>query len=626
MEIKKKDITDEFLNGYAQDIYRQSSGSRSEVENEWAREMDLYHSNFSKKERDWSTFLGTERLFIPKTYSNVQRILVEVMDTFFFDQDEIVDINSDKDTPYTTKQIVKSLLNYRLNSHPIDAYKEFYEAGLDAIRNKLCVLKVFPKLKTEEVEREIELTDPETGEVEKVQLNEEKIVSYEPCLVTVPIEDVFFSPNSTWKDYWKYPIVHRYRKTRDELKKMKYKNVDNVSAAGTTSHEEIKQIRQDESQSPFTKYEPIQQAEEVYVYEVWCHLPGEDGLESGSFITLGSESGPEVLARGWEVNDLPYKFSDFEYNRPPFVVGVAFPEPHVLYGKSFPKITESLQIETNAIHNQEREAVARALRQTVILSRDSNPDLMSLVNRRIGGYVQVDGPVGQAYAEVQSVNPSAISGAHQARVDQDYFEASGIPPNLLGLSTNEDTATAATQQLSNANKKISMIIKNIAFTAFLPALQMLLRLEQSYVSDEYVQLVTGKTLGWGSAFDNLPPRDLIQGDFDLKVNFGLNKQAQINKFMMIMDRVNQTNQAMAQLLQFGVVDPRKVKFGDPMKVLDATLALLGMKNSEEWKLQALPPQPQGEVKGIASQARATNDPVQEVTNLNPEASGALSVI
>jgi hypothetical protein len=307
-------------------------------------------------------------------------------------------------------------------------------------------------------------------------------------------------------------------------------------------------------------------------------------------------------------------------------LGVAYPESHKLEGKSFPWITDSLQKETNAQRNQEREAVARALRPHVYINRDAGVDLMALVNRRIGNYVQGDGPAGEAIQELPTMNPMAITASHQARTDRDYSE-NGLSENLVGGNSGDDTATEATQRLQNANKKISAVIKNLANTAYLPALRMLLRLDQTYCTDEFVQSVTGKLLGWGRSADGVPSLASIQGDFDLKLNLGIGKQAQLNKMLLLLDRMNQSNQSLAQLVQLGVVDPKSVSFGDPMKVFDYILSISGNKNVGEFKIQALPPPTEeGTTPGMASQPRNVMDPSQQISNMSPEPTGALNVI
>lgn len=629
-DIKKSEINDEFLLSQGGNLFKQMKSAAYYTEDRRKKDLDLYDGEFSEEEKRWSDFLGAPRLYINKTYTYVHRILIECLETIFFDPDEIVTISSDKKIPFMTKEAVKALINYRLNSHPIDFYKEVYELSLDAIRNQKGVFKVYPKIQTKEIPKVVEIQAEgveETYLVEHPTETDEVVDSYSPCIEAVPPEDVFFHDRATWKDYFNFPIIHRYSRTRDQLKRMGYKNVDALDGTSDKTMGDMTKMTRFEDQSPFAPTESIRQQDSIIVYEVWDFLPGDKGfLESGSYILLGDESGPIVVGRGWEINELPYKFDEFEYNRPPFVLGVAYPESHKLEGKSFPWITESLQKETNAQRNQEREAVARALRPHVYINRDANVDLMSLVNRRIGNYVQGDLPAADAIQELPSMNPMAISAAHQARTDRDYSE-NGLSENLVGGNQGDDTATEATQRLQNANKKISAVIKNLAHTAYIPALRMLLRLEQTYVSDEFVQSVTGMSLGWGQGNDNIPTRETIQGDFDLKLNLGIGKQAQINKMLLLMDRMNQANQGLAQLVQLGVADPRNVQFANPMAVFDYVLSISGNKQIGEFKFPAqLPPPQEGEAPGIGSQPRNVLDPSQQVSNMSPEASGALNVI
>lgn len=630
MSEEKITINDDFLLGQGVTLFQQMKNNRFATDDRRTKDLQLYEGEFSNQEKQYSEFLGANRLFINKTYTYTQRILIDVLDTIYFDPDEIVNITSDKEVPWYQKEAVKSLINYRLNSHPIDFYKELYDSGLDAIRNMTCVIKVYPKLKTKKVPKIVEIQvegEQESYLVEHPTEKDEVVEAYSPAMETIPPEDVFFSERATWKDYWKFPIIHRYTRSRDQLKRMGYKNIDALdSNADKTLGDEVKTERF-KSQSPFTPLRTIKQQDQIVVYEVWDLLPGEDGfLESGSYILIGDQSGPLVVARGWEKNDLPYKFDEFEYNRPPFVLGVAYPESHKLEGKSFPWITEALQKETNAQRNQEREAVARALRPQTYINRDANVDLMALVNRRIGSYVQGDLPAGEAIQELPTMNPMAITSGHQQRTDNDYYEA-GIPPNLVGSAQGDDTATEATQRLSNATKKVAFVIKNLAYTAYVPAFKLLLRLDQTYASDEFVNMVTGKILGWRNSNDGFPSREMIQGDFDFKLSLGVGKQAQTNKLLLVADRMNQTNQALAQLVQLGVADPSQVQFGDPTKVLDYIMQVNGNKDVGEFKFPAkAPPPPQGEVKGIPSMPSNGVDPSQEIAQTSPEATGALNVI
>lgn len=625
-------IDDEFLLNQGQTLYRSSKNGYELIRDRMKKNMDLYDGIFSEKERKYSDYLGADRLFINKTYTNVQRIAVDVIDAFFTDPDEIVSVKTYKSIPYEYVEAVKADLNYRLNSHPIDFYKEVYEATIDAIRNMYCVFKVYPRIKTQMAKvpgfQDVVMPD---GRVIPFayEKEEEQIVAYEPAFECVPPEDVMFSASSTWKDYWKKPIIHKYQKSRDELRRLGFKNLDAMPGGpqSVDSTDVVKYQRTQNYQSPFREETTIKEQNLIWVYEYWDLLPYEDeGLQSCSYKLIGDNNGPVYVGKGWELNELPYKQSEFEPNRPPIVLGLAYPEPHRLPGKSYCEITEALQKETNAQRNQEREAIARDLRKTVYINKEANVDLASLLQRRIGGFVTGDGPADQAIREIPSSNAAAILTQSQARTDNDYAE-NGLPPNLVGAPSGEDTATGQTQQLANANKKISMVLKNIAYTGILPSLQMLLRLEQTYATDEFINMVTGRVLGWRVGDDNFPARDVIQGDFDLQVSTGINKQSQLNRLLLLMDRMTQHNATMSQLVQLGVVPLPQAKFANPMKLFEHILGLNGLKNFSDYELQALPPMaPPGEVPGIASQASNIGDSGSAVNQMSPSAPEALSLV
>jgi len=599
----KKKYDEEFLTSHAQDQFQRSTVWRTDDRIErWTKDNDLYNSKFPPNKGKQSNVLrGQGKLFIPKTYSHVQRMLVDVMETFFFDPEEIVDVSAWKNLPENTRMAVKTLLNYRLNSHPIDFYSEAFELSLDALKNGIGIFKVYPKI-----------TSNDKGDVE----------SYVPVIECTPYEDIFFDSSATWKDYWKYPITHRIRRSMDYLKRNNYKNLGEIPTiqSEVSTSNPIKQQRAEGQSSPFSNVNADDESalRETYVYEMWTLLDvNNDGLlESCSYLMAGDEGGPSVLLKDLEENDLPYKVEGEDYNRPPFVVGQAFPEPHQMYGKSLPETVEGLQQETNALRNQRREAVALALRKPLLVSRHANLDLMGLVNRKIGGVVLGDDVSQQSVRELEVHDATAGSAQEQAITDRDYYEATSIPPNMMGMpSSGDETATGVTAHIANANKKISQVIKNLSQTAFVPAFSLLLKLEQNYETDEFIKLVTGRVLGFEWIDDSNPPMEIIQGDFDLKVNLGINKQMQLNKYMMLSDRASIVNQSTVQMLQAGVVQPENVHFVNQMAIYHEMLKIIGDKDVERFMTAAQqPPQEEGGgVQGIASQ-----EGQGDVISMNPE--------
>jgi len=599
---KKQKLDDEFLTTHGVNRFSASSNWRSqEIEPCWKDSNDQYDSRFKTEtgeKKKSNVILNKDSLFIPKTYTHTQRILVDVMEAYFFDPEEIVSIGSWKGVPSDQKDMVKTLLNYRLNSHPINFYFEAYEASLDAIRNKVGIMKVFPKF-----------------------LNKK----FTPQIETVPFEDVFFDNTSTWKDYYKKTIVHRMLLPLDHLKRQGYKNLDMFEPAQDVSTtDEIKTQRSDEQGSPFSQQKEVKQADMVYVYDIMTHLDidGDGLLESVNYLMGGDAGGPTFVTRGVEENKLPYKVEGEDYNRPPIVVGSAFPEPHKMYGKDLPQIVEGLQRETNSLRNQRREAVALGLRPPTLVMRGSGIDLMSLVNRRIGGVVLGNDVSPSSVREMDVKDATAGSYRESAITDQDFFEATSIPPQLLGLSSpGEQSATESVQQDTNANKKIAFIIKNLAQTLYVPVFNMLLRLEQEYESPEFIQKLAGRILD--SNIEIISKKGgttaIIQGEFDLKVNVAINKQQQLNKWFLLMDRGNQANAATATMVQLGVVNPQEATFVNVPKFFDKVLPIVGEKDLDSFKLKAQPPtQPQGQAQGVASQANSPGGVAgAEVINMNP---------
>ena len=593
------------------DILRMSRNVRNLVEFDWAKDNDQYDAKFDKKEMAHSEFLGVPRLFIPKTYAQTQRMMEECLEQWFFDIEEFASIRSWKNVPRETLDIVKALINYRLNDHPIQSYQEVYEFCQDGIKNKVGIFKVYPRFKIVKKEGRKFIVDENANEVPEPDTKniEELVQFFSPIVECVPYEDIFLHFESTWKNYWNFPIVHRVKRTRDHCKKRGYKNVDSIPWAGTFPGTDLIKMQRSLNQgSPFAGApEDIEDLQTIWIYECWDLQPGEFGyLESGSFVLGGSAERPMALMRGWVKNELPYQFDPTEPVRPPFVVGTAFPEAHAMYGKSFPGVTRDMQKETNARINQEREAVARALRPPVLVDRNANIDLMALMIRKIGGVVQGNNVGMEAIREMPIENPIPISLPAQQRIDQLYTEISSIGPDQVGADStvgNDESATASSTKSTNASKKMNMVIRNLTQTGILPMLRMILRLEQEYESDTLIEQVTGRVLGWRFVKDSegkhLGPRPsvVIQGDFDMSANVGQNKQNQLAQLKTITELGSQANGQLTQALQIGALKAQDAKFFNAAWSFKWMAKLLGQKNIEEMFLPAMQPPPPQAAQG-----------------------------
>jgi hypothetical protein len=579
----EKALNEIFLENRGRSVFQASSAWRqTELEPDWLKEDDAYNSRFPN-EKNSKKLRNVKKLFIPKTYSHTQRILVDVLDAYFSDVEEIVDVASWKSVPYESRKIVKSLLNYRLNSHPIDFYSEAYDAALDALTHKIGIMKVFPKF----------------------TLQADGRYRYDPQIHTLPYEDTFFHANATWKDYWKHPVVHRFKKSRDWAKRRGFINLDRIEGGNAEAiTDQVKTQRSYHSGSPFKDegMVTVANAQEITFFEIWDFLDvnGDGFLQSCSYVMAGDAS-PTVLVRDVKENRLPYQIEGEDYNRCPIFLGNALPEPHLLAGKSIPIIVDGLQRETNAQRNQVRELTAMAMRKPTLVAKSAGIDYAGLLNRKMAGIIKGDNVSQEMIREMEVSPPPANYVQEHQITGQEFFEVTSIPPDLQGATTlREDTATGVNSRVTNANKKIAHIVRNLTYTLFLPVFRALLRLEQEFVSDEFVALVTGRALGWGFPSDGFPPREVIQGEFDLAVNVGLNKQAQFNRLAMLLERGNQVNQMTGFMLQSGVVRPEAVHFVNTMELFHRMIPLAGEQNIESLMIGAQQPPVDGGGTGVGS--------------------------
>lgn len=610
--------------------FSRAKNARTLIEGRWRRSNDQYDSQHPREMRKFSDVLmGQARLFIPKTYNTIQRMLADLVGAYFFDPEEIVSVTSGKDVPSMNVDAVKAVMNHRLTDHPIAFYQEAFEAIQDGLKNKIGIFKVYPRLKTAQKEVKRSKKMPDDTIVEMVD-HETVVTAYEPQIECIAPEDLFLDPGATWKDYWKYPMIHRYVRTRQYFKERGFKNLMNVPGIrDVTLGDQVKMQRSRTGlQSPFYTTLGDNNGDLVCAFEIWAPLEYEGKWQNCVWTLLGMPEMPTHVGLEPAVNTLPYSFSEFEDPRPPFVVGSAFPEAHKPYGKDLPEFTEQLQTEINIIRNQDREAAALAIRKPILMNKDSGIDATGLVNRKIGGVIVGDDISQDMVRELSLSSPIINTEMISQRNDADYQEATSMAPPQFGGSTKDETATGVTRSDNNANKKIELVGRNLAWTLFTPAFRLLLRLEQAYETDDYIFAVTGKKLGWKRPNDGTPAWPMIQGDFDLSIELGMNKQTQLNRYFMLMDRANQANLTTGQMVQNHVMDPKDAKFIDPMWGFKKIAAILHQKNITEMQIPAMPPPPPAPAgpggppapagKGTASQPGAAANPGQSTSSMNPE--------
>jgi hypothetical protein len=582
------------------DLFPSMKSGRQLVEQRWIQDNDYYDSKFSTDDPSQSEVLGKSRIFVPKTRSRVQLLLAEVLDTLLFDPEEICDVQEWGDIPQEVRQLVKSRLNWRLNGNPIDFWQEAYEAAEDGLVRRCAIMKVYPRLKLDRNSR--------TEFRDACAPDGSRVLAYEPQIETLRYEDAFFHKNATWKDYWRYPMVHRVERTRDYLRRYGYKNVDLVVPQGTGQEgsDQVKAQRGLTTGSPFAaQAAQIPKEDKIYVYEFWDFLDlGKGYLQSCYYSLLGNADGPQALGRDVAANTLPFKFSEFEEPRAPIVFGVVYPRAHELYGSSFPGDHRQLQQEVNYFRHQEREAVALAVRRPLLVQREAAIDTSALLNRRSSSVVMGDEIGEDAIRELQTGTGAFMGNVYGVRTEQDFSESSSLAPSSLGVQDRgrDVTATEVSDVRTNAGKRVKMAIRCLARTCFVPAFRMLLRLEQAYVPNAELKKAYKRHLGKElEEDDDAKARDTFPSDVGLRVDVANNKGSQFQQWKLLLDAAVQSNMALANIVQLQVANPAEVKFQDPSFYLRQLLRALGHHNTEETEIQAQPPANPGATgRGMAS--------------------------
>lgn len=243
------------------------------------------------------------------------------------------------------------------------------------------------------------------------------------------------------------------------------------------------------------------------------------------------------------VGDTPLKIQDNVFEMPPFFIFSPEYEPYAVFNEEgFAEEWEQLQDLKTALVRQMIIAVAKNGRGQKFVN-EQNVDMDALIDG--DEFVPVQGDPSAAIMFPPAI-PTDGNAMTLVQYAQNELESqSGSTRYNQGLDSNSlnQTATGITAIMGAADKKIKMIARLLAETAWIPIVKFLILLCQKFCDDGQVVRLTNKQVQIS--------RDLLNLDYDLIVNVGQGagtKEAEIQYLMVLI------NQLYPALQQVGIVN------------------------------------------------------------------------
>lgn len=374
-----------------------------------------------------------------------------------------------------------------------------------------------------------------TGDITHVVFNDIRAKINIPVLENMSPSELRFTPEARDLHEAKF-VAHRKIVTGDYLRRKEnegiYQNVDAALTKGSEeTHSAFEYKYNTHLQNVRGKLSDGDNAsKEVALYEAYLKVDyNDDGIYE------------DVIVHA--VGDTPLKIQDNAMKLPPFFLFSPEYNPHTVFSEeSLTDTLEQLQDLKTALIRQVIINVAKNNMPQQLVSEE-NVDMDALQSG--DEFVPVRGDPRMA---VIGIPPVDISGAAMDLVNyaQNEVESqSGSTRYNQGLDSNSlnRTATGITAVLGMADKKIKLIARILAETAWIPIVKYLILLCQRYMDDEQVIRLTNENVS--------VRREELNIDYDLIVNVGQGagtREAQIQYLMILMQ------QLYPKLEQIGIVN------------------------------------------------------------------------
>jgi len=548
----------------------ESSQFRAPYESRWAKNAKLIKGIFSEQENSFSEVRNKHKIFYRKIWATRQRVVASLYQSFLRSQDSFKVLGrgaEDVQKASVTQKAVEWRRDEMMRKKNL--FKKHIWAFNDILDYGVCYGKWGWEF-NEEGERD------------------------HPTYTIYPVDQVYLDFRAPTEEEMQYVIFENYM-TMDELLESGYDNIDEMEPASIPSNE-LRSVRfhgkNDPLQNPSDgeyptagSYEGEEKENTSNIYIVWEVFYKENDR---IMFTVTNE-GKHYLKEPQES-----VFGDIF----PITIGSCLTESHQIIGEGLPESLEGPQESYNFNLNQRKDNVALAINGFTVVSRYGNVDMQALTNSEPGGIVMADDTNAVSFRNVPDVTGSSYAEA--AADDAMIQEMSGVTSSKMGQS-KDTKATVAQINLTESNAKIDLYIALVGETYMRDWYYKLTKLIMLFETDETVLRVANDSFRKDELANKSPlgfsENEYILDDFDMDIDIQVgagvvSRDLDINRALLAMDRINMSNQAMAQFMQMGVIRPEQAEIYSSTKIMEELLLpKLDIRNVADYKIELKPPPP-----------------------------------
>ena len=586
------DYDENMLVDRAQSIFSQATNYKeSNILKDWERNLSHFNNKHAPGSKYRLPDYKRSRVFRPKTRSSVKQAEAGLA-TAMFSTTGLVNVRPQSSDPEAAAgaAMMRSLLQYRLE-HRMPWELTVLGAYQDTKVYGICVSHQYWSLRQREIVRPAfdESGEPLLDE-EGHQLGERAydIEEDEPKVELYPPENLYFDPLCDWRDVAgtsPYLILAKPMRVVDALNMMKRnggpwkdRTEAEIMSAGRQHGERIRQAREG-----FDRVDPAESQSVDKLQTVWAHynIIRDDG-EDWAFWTMGSSllmTEPVKL-----LDEQPW----LRRGERPVVVGISSVEAHRTYPHGDVFQIGPLQEAVNDVANQRSDNVKLVLNKRYYAKRGAQINISSLMKNVPGGVVLMNNPA----EDVREVTtPDVTSSA--------YSEQEVLGSEMDQLMGGFDAQRAASDGASPGGiaraGAVASEVRDYGTWLFIttwvePVLRQLMRLEQTYETDEVVLAIATDQSQVLTVFgEDLRTDDALRKELFLRVDASVGTLDPVRKVQRIREGVD----AVAQLPEMQM----RLK---SMEIANEVFAALGFKDAsrfflsdEEYqeKVEAMPDTP-----------------------------------
>jgi hypothetical protein len=528
--------------------------------------------------------------FVPKTRAMVRQMEAKAMQAFFSNQDVVsVDPLSENNAEQAISALInKELLEYRL-THTIPWFKLCMGGIQDAeITGAICSYQHWIyETKTEAVvEQDADGNPIINDEGEPIITKREKILRDQPVIDLRPIENIRFSPSASWLDpintspylidmlpMHVYEIEAKMEEIDSKTGAAKWKKYsrEEITASTKKANDLTESARSGGAEDRYDTVHGV----ELKDYDIaWVHRNfmiwrGADYV----FYTLGTQY---LLTDPVPIEKI------YWHGERPYVLGTGMIESHRPIPDSPVHLVAGLQREVNEISNQRRDNVKLVLAKRFFARRGSQIDMRNLLSGAPGSVTMMN----DTNADVRTVDFQDVTGssfAEHDRINMSFDELSGsFSTSSVAANRNlNETVGGMSMLRAGGSEMAEYFIRTIAETWIEPLMRQLVKLEQSYETDETIMAIAADKAQIYERYGvNAQLDSFLKHELTTTVNMGLDATDPLRKVNKLIFTISK----LAEILQNPVPGLKKEE------VIKEVFGNLGYKDGSRFYQEGGDPQ------------------------------------